>query len=103
MRCYNVMLLGLVAGVMVSGILFDQSALAATAHKRVCEVEDVSRVPARCRPRDILLFAPITFGSEQLPVETAAWNCDFNSPIVWTRGAVACVFTDERRGATLAR
>jgi len=46
----------------------------------------------KCQSGQISLFAPHSFGNEQLPVIFAAKYCDFNFPMVSTVGSVSCVF-----------
>lgn len=52
---------------------------------------------AVCKSGQTALFAPETFGNEQLPVIFAAKYCDFSHPIALTKGAVSCVFFKDRR------
>ncbi len=60
----------------------------------VCEVqtlnmEDVSK---SCDKGNRVLFAPRTFGNEQLPVLFSALYCDHSQSIALTTGGVSCIY-----------
>lgn len=61
----------------------------------ICEVKGWQfdhAVEAGCKPGQKILFAPASFGNEQLPVLFAAINCDMRYAIALTNGAVACIY-----------
>jgi len=45
-----------------------------------------------CKPGQKIMFAPARWGNEQLPIMAAVNLCDFRFEIVFTNGAVACIF-----------
>jgi hypothetical protein len=49
-----------------------------------------------CAEGAVVLFAPRTFGNQQLPVIFVAGSCSFDHPIVANEGTVSCVFTRRR-------
>jgi len=60
----------------------------------LCSVSDWLRdtVAETCTPGEKVIFLPESFGNEQLPVLFAAVNCDLQHAVVWTKGAVTCVY-----------
>ncbi len=58
----------------------------------LCSVASADEAMKACAPGDLMLFRPPTWGNAQLPVAIAALFCDFDRSVVWTEGAVACVF-----------
>lgn len=63
--------------------------------ENLCEVQDWQKdaTAAVCKPGQKVLFAPATFGNEQLPVVFAAVNCDHRFSIALTKGGVSCIYT----------
>lgn len=64
--------------------------------KRACIVQEIANAPPPCKDGDLFMFLPQVFGNRQLPVVIAGHFCDFNYPVVWTEGGVACVYTSAR-------
>jgi hypothetical protein len=67
-----------------------------TEARKLCTVTDASKAYSSCSDGDIVLFAPSSWGNEQFPVKVAAYICNFDKPIVHTKGGVSCVFTSAR-------
>lgn len=66
---------------------FDQSS--------VCTWSDEQEVK-QCREGQLGIFAPSTFGNEQLPLLVTAHYCDWRYPVVHNTGGVVCVITLQR-------
>jgi hypothetical protein len=60
----------------------------------LCEVKSwrYDDVAASCTPGQKVIFAPDSFGNEQLPVIFAAVNCDLHYSVALTTGAVTCIY-----------
>ena len=69
----------------------------------VCEVKGWqydNAVQAGCTPGQKIIFAPDTFGNEQLPILFAAVNCDMRYAIALTNGGVACIYEPTKQAKT---
>lgn len=62
---------------------------------RVCMVQDFDT--SGCKQGDDLLYMPMRWGNEQLPVEFAGKKCDLSKPVMWTKGGVACTYAGDKR------
>lgn len=60
----------------------------------LCHVTDlaVDEVRGACTAGQKILYTPDRFGNVQLPVIFAALHCDHRYSIVWTEGAVSCIY-----------
>lgn len=60
----------------------------------LCHVTDlaVDEVRGACTTGQKVLYTPERFGNVQLPVIFAALHCDHRHSIVWTEGAVSCIY-----------
>ena len=56
----------------------------------LCIVESMENV--QCQDGQKVLFLPSSWGNEQLPVGFAAFYCNLTYEVVWTPGAVTCIF-----------
>lgn len=61
-----------------------------------CMVSDLDA--SHCTPGDLVIYLPMQWGNEQLPVIFAARNCDFSNNIVYDKGGVTCI----KRNSVLA-
>ncbi|MBD3776381.1 MAG: hypothetical protein IE920_04510 [Thiotrichales bacterium] len=65
----------------------------------MCIVSSGQEMTKKCKEGDVLFFQPSVFGNEQLPINIAAYACNFQYPIVWNKGGVTCIFTDQRKAS----
>lgn len=82
--------LGMALG--ISGCV-DSAAAKSYNRDSICIVDNWGDGPLEsCQDGDVVLWKPGSWGNEQMPVVAAAMMCDFSMPIVYTTGAVTCVY-----------
>ena len=54
-----------------------------------CLVTDIDA--SHCAPGDLLMYLPMRWGNDQLPIIFAARNCDLSNNIVYNNGGVTCI------------
>lgn len=57
---------------------------------RICEVNEMEQIAAKCKPGETLVFLPRRFGNEQYPLIATAVGCDLTRQVVQTNGGVVC-------------
>lgn len=45
-----------------------------------------------CKPGQKIYFVPKSWGNAQLPIMFASGHCDLRYSVVWTEGAVSCIY-----------
>jgi len=60
----------------------------------VCEVHQWQQdaTSAECKTDQKVVFLPLSFGNEQLPILFAAVNCDLRYSVALTTGSVTCIY-----------
>jgi len=87
--------LKIIIGILLSsGVLMSNFA---KAESKACMAYEVSQIRSKCKPGDILVFTPDKFGNAQMPLIISASACNFNKPIVWNSGGVACELSPPRK------
>ncbi len=66
----------------------------------LCVFSDEASAKKNCHTGDVALYAPSTFGNEQLPLMMIAGYCDTNAPIQFNKGGFVCRY-DSVRAAQL--
>lgn len=67
-----------------------------TDQSHLCVFSDAASAKKSCHTGDVALYAPSTFGNEQLPLLMIAGYCDTNAPIQFNNGGFVCRFDSER-------
>lgn len=99
----SALLLALAACATLAGCNQPQAAQSAVAaapaqpaidQANLCEVKawQHDAVSQACKPGQKVVFAPDSWGNEQLPVFFAAVNCDMRFAVAMTKGAVSCIY-----------
>lgn len=57
---------------------------------QLCMAFDMDSI-GNCQKGTKLMFLPQRWGNDQLPIIVAGSHCDFNHPVVYNNGGVACV------------
>jgi len=60
----------------------------------LCMAFDMNSI-GNCQKGTKLMFLPQRWGNDQLPIIVAGSHCDFNHPVVYNNGGVACVKLSE--------
>jgi len=84
-------------GVMCAFLLMagcDLSLDSSLDQEKLCEVKsaDLDTTTGSCVEGQKIVFAPNSWGNQQLPVLFAAVNCDHRYAIAMSTGAVSCIF-----------
>lgn len=64
----------------------DQSSLC------IVVTNDHDMIEKKCKEGQKIIYAPNSWGNEQLPVYFAGANCDLRYSVVKTNGGVACIY-----------
>jgi len=83
--------------VIVAALLAHCGQSQAKPRSRLCYVTTIEDAYTSCHEGDIVVFLPLVYGNEQLPVLAAAAFCDHSKSIALTIGGVSCVFTRKRQ------
>lgn len=87
---------------ILSGVALSALLLATvSAEARVCLVHDFDMTG--CQKGEQILFLPQKWGSEQLPIDFIATNCDLEKPFAHTNGAVTCFYSGPKNFVDLAK
>lgn len=76
------------------------AAAEAPVQTALCMVQtnDYDKIAESCIKGEKIVFTPLRFGNEQLPVTFAAVNCDHRYSIALTKGAVSCIYNPIETG-----
>lgn len=73
----------------------DYNSLASPVNDTVCEVAttDAKEIAEKCTKGERILFAPSSWGNEQLPVLFSSLYCNHKYAIALTKGGVSCIYS----------
>lgn len=114
MKIFLLTLLTLTCGLASSVYIADQTGFLASGLKAIglskaaseasaqavssgyCQVNDFDAARVSCKDGNVVGFFPNSFGNEQLPILFTARYCNHQHHIALTRGAVSCIYRDNR-------
>jgi hypothetical protein len=70
--------------------LANPSASGRSESNELCAIFDIDAM-GNCKPGSKIMFLPLRWGNDQLPIVAVGRYCDLNYPVVWNNGGVTCI------------